>query len=326
IMGPMFIPEPTTAIWEASACGFYEKWQFPNCIGSVDGKHFTIKCPDNSGSRNCCYLKKISVVLMATVDPEYKFICIDVGGYGRNSNGGILEKSTMDKWLESGTLKFQKVLHYLVKWKIRQWFLSKNVTTRKVHSSKSIKNTFPEDSNLKLIREDISALMKKFESVSISNTEFEKSIHFCSEKLDDYGKKNGSQELLANNIIISGIPYTKNENIDEIIKVTADIIKVNLHNNDIASSYWIKKVNKSGGKIIVKFNNKTLKESFQNGVKSLAISKRPLKSNQIHNSFPDKIKTDGDVPNKIQSIKDISTYDVENTLTHLKLHDLDSSL
>ncbi|CAI6353014.1 unnamed protein product [Macrosiphum euphorbiae] len=36
-------------------------------------------------------------------------------------------------------------------------------------------------------------------------------------------------------------------------------------------------------------------------------------------------KTDGDVPIKIQSIKDISGYDVENKLAHLKLHDLESS-
>lgn len=280
--------------------------------------------------------------------------------------------------------------------------IKKNVTTRKVDSSKSINNTIPEDFSLKLIREDISALMKKFESVSKSNTEIEKSIHFCSEKLDDYAEKmdllfsktklledkvneldlkftylqkelnvlkinknKSEQELLANNITISGIPYTKNENIDEIIKVTADIIKVNLHKNDIVSNYRIKKVDKSDGKIIVKFNSKTIKESFLNGVKSLASSKHPLKSNQIHNSFPDKIvyvnhelspmfrkifwltkqlskeynwkyvwansngvylrKTDGDVPIKIQSIKDISGFDFENKLAHLKLHDLESS-
>jgi len=122
----MFMPEPTTAIWEASARGFYEKWQFPNCIGSVDGKHVTIKCPDNSGSRNFCYLKKFSVVLMAIVDPEYKFICIDVGGYGRNSDGGILEESAMGKRLEAGTLNVPKStpLPGQVENTLRQWFLS----------------------------------------------------------------------------------------------------------------------------------------------------------------------------------------------------------
>ncbi|KAF0701375.1 DDE Tnp4 domain-containing protein, partial [Aphis craccivora] len=108
ILGPMFLPEPTTAVWKESAKGFYEKWQFSNCIGSVDGKHVTIKCPNNSGTRNYCYLKKFSLVLMAVVDPDYKFICIDVGRYGRNSDGGILEESVMGKRLEAGTLNVPK--------------------------------------------------------------------------------------------------------------------------------------------------------------------------------------------------------------------------
>ncbi|CAI6355400.1 unnamed protein product [Macrosiphum euphorbiae] len=107
-MGPMFLPEPTTAIFEESSSGFYEKCQFPNCIGSIDGKHVTIKCPDNSGSRNFCYLKKFSLVLMAIVDPDYKLICVDVGGYGQNSDGGILEESAMGKRLEAGTLNVPK--------------------------------------------------------------------------------------------------------------------------------------------------------------------------------------------------------------------------
>ncbi|KAL4131721.1 hypothetical protein QTP88_008995 [Uroleucon formosanum] len=98
------MPEPTEEIRTKSAQGFFEKWQFPNCIGSVDGKHVTIKCPNNSRSRNFCYLKTFSVVLMAIVDPDYKFICIDVAGYGRNSDGGILEESIMGKRLEAGML------------------------------------------------------------------------------------------------------------------------------------------------------------------------------------------------------------------------------
>lgn len=103
-MGPMFLPEPTTEIWEKSARGFYEKWQFPNCIGSIDGKRIAIKCPNNSKSRNYCYIKKFSIVLMAIVDFDYNFICVDVGGYGRNSDGGILDETAIGKRLETGTL------------------------------------------------------------------------------------------------------------------------------------------------------------------------------------------------------------------------------
>lgn len=68
IVYQMFFPEPTTEIWEKSARCFYEKWQFPNCVGSVDGKHVNIKYPNHSGSRNFCYLKTFLAVLMAIVD------------------------------------------------------------------------------------------------------------------------------------------------------------------------------------------------------------------------------------------------------------------
>jgi len=72
--------------------------------GNFIQKKVTIKCPNNSGSRNFCNLKKFSVVLMAIVDIDYKFICIDVGGYGRNSDEVILEDSIIGKRLEAGML------------------------------------------------------------------------------------------------------------------------------------------------------------------------------------------------------------------------------
>lgn len=91
------MPQPTKEIWKKSAEGFYNLWQFPNCIGSIDGKHITIKCPKNTGSSHFCYLKKFSIVLMAIVGPEYTFLCVDIGGYGKNSDGGIFEQSNMGK-------------------------------------------------------------------------------------------------------------------------------------------------------------------------------------------------------------------------------------
>ncbi|CAH2000928.1 unnamed protein product [Acanthoscelides obtectus] len=33
---------------------------------------------------------------MAIVGPDYKFICVDIGGFGKNSDGGIFETSNME--------------------------------------------------------------------------------------------------------------------------------------------------------------------------------------------------------------------------------------
>lgn len=87
------MPNPSRQVWENCAKLFEEKWGFPNCIGAIDGKHFTIKCPANAGSSYFSYLKRHSLIILAIVGPEYEFLCIDVGGYGRNSDGGIFEES-----------------------------------------------------------------------------------------------------------------------------------------------------------------------------------------------------------------------------------------
>ncbi|CAB4024636.1 Hypothetical predicted protein [Paramuricea clavata] len=41
---------------------------------------------------------------MALVDHEYRFICIDVGSYGSNSDGGIFAKSELGKALDNNQL------------------------------------------------------------------------------------------------------------------------------------------------------------------------------------------------------------------------------
>lgn len=82
------IPHPTAQKFRDISEKYFERWQYPNCVGAIDGKHFRIKCPNQSGSLYFNYKEFYSIVMLAIVDAEYKFIAIDVGSYGREGDAG----------------------------------------------------------------------------------------------------------------------------------------------------------------------------------------------------------------------------------------------
>ena len=43
-------PRPTEQMWRDTASKFWDKRNFPNCLGAIDGKHVKIKAPNKSGS------------------------------------------------------------------------------------------------------------------------------------------------------------------------------------------------------------------------------------------------------------------------------------
>ena len=100
-----FMAVPTTDEWRSIAGRFEERWNFPLCCGALDGKHVVIKAPAHSGSQFYNYKGTFSLVLLAVVDAEYCFRVIDVGGYGRTSDGGILANSAFGAALQSGILQ-----------------------------------------------------------------------------------------------------------------------------------------------------------------------------------------------------------------------------
>ena len=93
ILQPRVMPEPTKDDWMRIEHEFAERWNFPNCIGSLDGKHIMITSPAKSGTLYYNYKGHFSLNLMALVDANYKFISIDVGDYGSNADGAVFRKS-----------------------------------------------------------------------------------------------------------------------------------------------------------------------------------------------------------------------------------------
>jgi len=94
VLQPLYLDTLTEEVWKNSEIGFRELWNFPNCIGSIDEKHVRIKCPPKTGSSFFCYKNFFSIVLLGIVDPNYKFLIVDIGSYGRHSDSSIFENSS----------------------------------------------------------------------------------------------------------------------------------------------------------------------------------------------------------------------------------------
>lgn len=107
----LHMPQPTEELFKNVAKDYWEMWNFPNCIGSIDGKHIRIKCPPNTGTMFFNYKKFFSIVLQAVADAKCKFIAIEVGSYGKQSDGGIFKSSTLFKLMESGELDIPPDCH-----------------------------------------------------------------------------------------------------------------------------------------------------------------------------------------------------------------------
>jgi hypothetical protein len=77
------MPSPTEEIFKENAKDFNIRWNFPNCIGSINGNHIRIHCPPNSGNQHFNYKQYYSIVLQVVLDANIKFVTVDVGAYGK---------------------------------------------------------------------------------------------------------------------------------------------------------------------------------------------------------------------------------------------------
>ena len=94
---PTEMPPPKREDWERIEKQFASRWNFPNCVGALDGKHVIVQAPGNSGGLYHNYKGTFSVNLMAIVDSYYKFVIIDVGQYGSSTDSGVFSRSQMGK-------------------------------------------------------------------------------------------------------------------------------------------------------------------------------------------------------------------------------------
>ena len=77
---PQYLQRPTTTMeWKRVSEGFEQIWNFPHCVGAIDGKHVVIQAPTRSGSTFYNYKGTHSLVLLAVCDAHYCFTLINIG-------------------------------------------------------------------------------------------------------------------------------------------------------------------------------------------------------------------------------------------------------
>jgi hypothetical protein len=90
--------------WRRVAHGFSTRWNFQHCLGALDGKHVGVRCPINAGSLYFNYKSYHSIVLMAIVDADYKFLWVDIGANGAASDAQVFNSGVVRQFLEDERL------------------------------------------------------------------------------------------------------------------------------------------------------------------------------------------------------------------------------
>ncbi|XDV34474.1 hypothetical protein PO909_004630, partial [Leuciscus waleckii] len=109
VMMERFLPRQTQDTWKEVAQGFCEKWNFPNCLGAIDGKHIIIQAPPLSGSQFFNYKKTFSIVLLALVDAYYRFRFIQVGDFRRTCDVHVPPSTSLPGAAHLGDVPFVMV-------------------------------------------------------------------------------------------------------------------------------------------------------------------------------------------------------------------------
>lgn len=105
VLSPVYLKPPqSSGEWIQIAEEYNRVWNFPFCVGALDGKHINIQAPAHSGSLYYNYKHTYSIVLLAACDADYNFTLIDVGAYGSQSDGGVFSESVFGEALRAGEL------------------------------------------------------------------------------------------------------------------------------------------------------------------------------------------------------------------------------
>ena len=90
--------------WSKISETFQSRWNFPNCLGAIDGKYIQIRPPSGTGFEYFNYNKTFSLILLAIAGPDYGCIYVDIGSNGRINDSGVWNSSDLRRKTEDNCL------------------------------------------------------------------------------------------------------------------------------------------------------------------------------------------------------------------------------
>ena len=100
--GDVFAFPTNLGEWKKVIPKYCERWSFHYTCGALDRKHIAIGSPRHFGTLYYSYKGFFSIIILALVDADYKFIWADVGAQGSSSDVQIFNHGPLR--LENGTL------------------------------------------------------------------------------------------------------------------------------------------------------------------------------------------------------------------------------
>lgn len=85
---------------EATISGFQDEFQYPMCLGALDGTHIPIKPPRGLETDYFNYKKYHSVVMLATVNADLLFTYVNIGAPGRCNDASIYNRCVLSEVIE----------------------------------------------------------------------------------------------------------------------------------------------------------------------------------------------------------------------------------
>ena len=90
--------------WLKEAQKFENRWNFPNALGPVDGKH-VMQAPAHSWSSFSNYKKTHNIILMAMCNARQQPTIVDIVDSARQRNGSVYNNSNLGYATENKQLK-----------------------------------------------------------------------------------------------------------------------------------------------------------------------------------------------------------------------------